>query len=277
MKFLFLPIVFLLLLIVVSSCHNSRNHFPSKNVTNITNSAAVPDSIFIINREAMVRNFTPWYGYDYNNVKLSQCFIGLDKDSNTIDKRAFLTQLINGGVVAFKIMIHNSLPVYKLYALQAKDASIQSTILQTAQNELFNYEMEGKELPDYDFIDLNNEHYNKSNTKGKTIVLKCWFIKCVACVREFPELNALVDEYKDRNDIIFISLAPDAKTDLISFLREKPFKYAVVPQQKKYVDEQLKLYEFPTHILLNKNGKIVKVTNSIDDMVPFIKEQTRKP
>ena len=271
MKLLFLPVAFLFLFIALS-CHNNRNHFFSEN---ITDDSKISDSVFIIKRQAFVRNFKTWYGYNYSNIKLSQRFVGLDSDSNKIEKRAFLNQLITGGVVPFKIMIYKGLPVYKLYSLHTNDAGIQSTIQQTAQNDLFNYEMEGKELPGYDFIDLNNNRYNNSNTKGKTIVLKCWFIKCVACVREFPELNALVDEYKNRNDILFISLAPDARPDLITFLKEKPFKYAVVAQEKNYIEEKLKLYEFPTHLLIGKNGKIIKVTNSIEELIPFIKEQTR--
>jgi thiol-disulfide isomerase/thioredoxin len=45
--------------------------------------------------------------------------------------------------------------------------------------------------------------------KGKIVVIKCWYIHCAACIKEFPEVNNLVRKYKDRKDIIFISLAED--------------------------------------------------------------------
>jgi cytochrome oxidase Cu insertion factor (SCO1/SenC/PrrC family) len=94
--------------------------------------------------------------------------------------------------------------------------------------------MEGTKMSEFNFIDLNGKNYDKSSTKGKIVVLKCWFIHCVACVKEFPELNKLVDENKNRNDILFISLAMDSKQDLIKFLKTKEFKYNVIPEMKSY-------------------------------------------
>lgn len=141
-----------------------------------------------------------------------------------------------------------------------------------ALTEIEHLEMEGKELPAYNFTDLNGKTYNESNTKGKIIILKCWFIHCVACVKEFPELNKLVDEYKNRSDIQFVSLATDSKEKLTLFLKTKEFKYAVVPEQEKFMSEQLHITSYPTHILIGKDGKIVKVVNSIDELTPFIKK-----
>jgi len=63
---------------------------------------------------------------------------------------------------------------------------------------------------------------------------------------------------------------------LISFLNTKDFKYAVVPDKEKYMSEQLRITAYPTHILVGKNGKIVKVVNAITDLVPFIEKQAGK-
>jgi hypothetical protein len=32
----------------------------------------------------------------------------------------------------------------------------------------------------------------------KIVVIKCWYIHCAACIKEFPEVNNLVRKYKDR-------------------------------------------------------------------------------
>ena len=71
---------------------------------------------------------------------------------------------------------------------------------------------------------------------------------------------------KNRDDIQFISLATDNQQELLSFLKTKEFKYAVVADKEKYMTEQLKISAYPTHILVDKNGKIVKVVNAIDDL-----------
>ncbi len=259
---------------ITFSCKNSS---PANQVqTDVKDTSNQSSKVFAVYQNEILKDYETWYSYYYYRIHLSQDFIGLDVDSNKISKASFLQQLSTGSVVPFNIQTSDDVPVYKLYPLHATDSSIQSTIQQAAQNETFNYEMEGKKLPDFDFTDINNNRYNKANTKGKIIVLKCWFIKCVACVKEFPELNELVNEYKNRNDILFVSLAPDSKEALVSFLKKKPFEYAVVPDQRNYIDEKLKLYEFPTHLLINKNGTIVKVTNSISEIIPFIKKETGK-
>jgi peroxiredoxin len=145
-----------------------------------------------------------------------------------------------------------------------------------AEAEKRHLNMEGKQLPSYDFTDLSGKRYDKTSTKGKILLLKCWFINCVACVKEFPELNRLVDSFQNRSDILFVSLASDDKQKLTSFLQKKPFKYSVVPNQEKYMEEQLGIAAYPTHVLVDKDGKIIKVTNSIEDMLPFLEKQIRQ-
>ncbi len=76
-------------------------------------------------------------------------------------------------------MIRDNLPIYKLYKSAKNNPDIRNTIKQMALTEIAHFNMEGKELPDYNFIDLNGNAYNKTTTKGKILVIKCWFIRCV--------------------------------------------------------------------------------------------------
>jgi peroxiredoxin len=141
-----------------------------------------------------------------------------------------------------------------------------------AATEIEHFKMEGIDIPEFNFTDLNGKVYNKSSTKGKIVILKCWFIHCVACVKEFPELNKLVDEYRQDTNIKFISLARDSKENLISFLKDRQFKYAVVPNSDNYVTHSLGIQEYPTHIFIDENGKIQKVVNSVDDLIAFLRK-----
>src|SRR5690606_15029725 len=98
----------------------------------------------------------------------------------------------------------------------------------------------------------NKNHYTNENTKGKTLILKTWFINCKACVAEFPELNEFVEKHKHRNDIVFVSLALDTKSELEDFLQKKYFEYEVVPNQEEFI-EKLNLQIYPTHIIVDKD------------------------
>ena len=274
--------IFSLLILWILQCILSCNNIDStklskeqQNDTSKTNSnKPLSEKDFTINAEDILKDFKTWYDYTYYNIHLAQDFIGLDTDSSKINKTEFLTRLTTGNFVPLKILIRNNVPIYRLYKLN-NNVDIRATIKQAALHEISNYKMEGKELPNFNLTDLNGNIYNKTTTHKKIIVLKCWFIRCVACVKEFPELNKLVDEYKQNSDVLFISLAMDSKQDLIPFLSKRQFKYAVVPEKKKYMEEDLGINAYPTHILIDKNGKIVKVVNNVDDLIPFLKQQTK--
>ena len=224
----------------------------------------------------ILKNLNSWWTYTYQNINLSQDIIALAPNSKVLSKKVFLQLLTTGNFYPVKIGMTNNLPSYKLYSLNTSDKDIQNTIIQLASDELFYYNMEGKELPTYQFEDIAGQKYNNVNTKGKIIVLKCWFIHCVACVKEFPELNKLVDNYKNRKDILFISLAFDDKQDLKSFLKTHKFNYAVVPNQQTFMIDKLGINTFPTHVVVGKDGKIRKVVDNCNALLPALKKETLK-
>jgi thiol-disulfide isomerase/thioredoxin len=138
------------------------------------------------------------------------------------------------------------------------------------------FKMEGLPLTEFNFTDLNGNKYTNENTKGKTIILKTWFINCKACVAEFPELNEFVEKYKQRNDMIFVSLALDSKAELENFLQKNDFEYQVVPNQKEFIDKKLNLQMFPTHIIVDKIGTILKIVNKASEMISFLENENKQ-
>ena len=270
----------IILFTVLFSCNNIDHKNEPETSENIGDALVVKtnnlNEVFKVDSEALTKDFMTWYTYTYNKIHLSQDFIALDVDSLKIDKLAFLKKLESGRVIPFKIKMVEGQPVYKLYDLVSKDESIKATMKQMASTEIAYLKMEGTEMPAYNFTDINENVYTKSSTKGKLVVLKCWFIHCAACVKEFPELNKLVDDNKNVQDLIFISLAMDAKSELQKFLKTKEFKYAVVPEMKNFMVDKLGVTEFPTHVLINGDGKIIKVVNRIDDLIPFLNIEKTK-
>lgn len=224
----------------------------------------------------ILKNFNSWWIYTCQNINLSQDFIALAPNSKPLSNKIFLQLLTTGDFYPVKITLTNDLPSYKLYSLDTSAKDIQNTIIQLASEKLFNYNMEGNKLPVYHFEDIAGNKYNNENTRGKIIVLKCWFIHCVPCVKEFPELNKLVDNYKNRKDILFVSLAFDNKQDLTNFLKTHKFNYAVVPNQQIFMTDTLNINTFPTHIVIGKDGKIKKAVNNYNDLLPALKKEALK-
>lgn len=213
------------------------------------------------------KDFTAWWNYYNAETKLSADFISLDITGKPISKGSFLKTLETGDYIPVRLTSKNASVIYQLYQLKgAGDKGIRPTIQYQAEIEYKYYEMGGKEIPDFNLTDINGHIYNKENTKGKIVVLKCWFIHCVACVQEMPALNKVVQEYKKRKDIVFVSLAEDSKEQLKEFLTTKAFNYAVVADKKDYMTNELKVTEYPTHFILGKNGLIIKATSDHDQL-----------
>jgi len=221
-----------------------------------------------VNFKNVEKDFITWWTYHENNIRLSSNFIAIDNLSNRISKEDFLGKLTSGDYIPLKLISKDSLTYYKLFKLdQSSNIEIRKQIKSSSTTDYIHFKAEGKTFPKFQFVDLKGVIYNNENTKGKIVILKCWFITCHACVAEFPELNNLVDNYRNRKDIVFISLALDSKEKLNQFLSQKKFNYAVVADQEKFIRNELNVSMYPTHIIIDRNGVILKVVNSADEMI----------
>lgn len=265
--------VSLVFMLVFSSCNTSTKE---KSNSIDEKSEAHTNITFSIKPAEIVKGFNTWWSYYYREINLAEEFTALDINSKNIDKVEFLTRLQTGKFIPIKTMIRENVTQYKLYGLENRDPRIGDIIKQEANKILAYYQMEGKPLPAFNFKDLNGNIYTPENTKGKIIVLKCWFIHCGTCIEEFPELNKIVQQYKARKDILFISLASDSKQDLEVFLKTKEFDYEVIPDQTIYMVDSLKLWGYPTHIIIDKNGKVRIIAGKYKDFVQTLSKEAEK-
>ena len=135
--------------------------------------------------------------------------------------------------------------------------------------------MEGTSFPEFNFKDLNGNTITTESLKGKIVVIKCWFIHCAPCIKEFPAVNKLVTQYKSRKDIVFISLSEDTAKQLQLFLIKKSLLFSTIPNMKKYMNETLHLSGFPTHFILNKKGQIAKVLMNYESLELALKKESQ--
>jgi peroxiredoxin len=224
------------------------------------------------------KNFMDWWTYHYKSVMLSRDFVGLDSNAKEISKEEFLKALNDGGFIPIRLESKNkAIFYYKLFKIEpTSDTSIQATIAEEAFSTIQNYKKEGKPFPVFSFKDLDDNLITNENLKGKIVVVKCWFIHCVACIAEFPEVNKMAMKYKDRKDIVFISLAEDSPEQLKAFLIKKPLLYSVVPNLKMYMNTTLKINGFPTHFIVNKKGIIKKVTSNYHDLEVALEQVSKE-
>ncbi|WP_202702697.1 TlpA disulfide reductase family protein [Flavobacterium sp. UGB4466] len=222
------------------------------------------------------KNFKDWSVYQSKNIMLSRDFLALDALSTEISKETFLDQLANENYIPIRLKSEQGIYCYKLFTIQPNsDTSIKATIHQIGFDALKNYKMEGTVFPPFSFKDLEGNLVSNESMKGKIVVIKCWYIHCTPCIREFPQVNKLAAEYKDRKDMLFVSLAEDSATQLKTFLSRKPLSYAVIPDMKVYMNEALQLNSFPTHFILNKEGMIAKVLPNFESLEVALDKESK--
>lgn len=193
------------------------------------------------------------------DYKPSRDFVAHNSDLKPISKLMFLEKLATGNYIPLRLNGNDNKLHYSLY--KTSNTDIGGIVQAYAYAWLSDYKKEGKKFPAFNFVDINGVKYNSANTKGKVLVVKCWYIGCQRCEAEMPELNQLKARYKNREDIIFISLAFDSKLKLQAFLKRKRFDYPIVANQRNFMVKNLNVEYYPTHFIIDKKGMVVNVVD----------------
>jgi peroxiredoxin len=249
--------LFLLVFLTIASCNTT----PQYGIPEV-------DPIQIQN------DFMKWWTYNRNNIILSSDFKPLDENSQIISKENFLKKLTLGNYIPLQLESKDAFTYYKLYKLEPNcnpDIKISNKSESIASYQRF--KKEGTLFPKFNFKDIKGTIYNIETTKNKIVVLKCWNLHCQKCIEEMPELNSLVEKYKTRKDIIFISLADDSSQKLEGFLIKKEFNYAVISNQELFIKDTLNITAFPTHIIINKKRQISKEVTNFKELAMALEKE----
>ena len=247
-----------LLLLLLVSCADRENNKPAATL-------AYGEST--VDAAAIENDFMAWWSYFNDHIVLSADFVALDTARNTISKDAFLHQLTTGAYIPVKLVSRDAATYLQLHPLSQKaDENISQTVRNQANTAYQQYSMEGSTFPDFAWVSLDGQRYDKESTAGKYLIVKCWFIACGACIKEFPELSQLVAQNRHRDDVTFVSLAYDSPEALMKFMVKRDFGYSVVPVDRDFLETELGVYNYPTHIIVNQQGNIEKVVNTVGEL-----------
>lgn len=133
---------------------------------------------------------------------------------------------------------------------------------------------DGEKFKGERITDINGNKFDLKTATAKIYVLNFWFINCPPCKKEIPELNTLVNQYKDNKDVVFLAIALDEKFELVDFLKTTPFNYNIV--SGKYYANKYGVRSFPTHVIVGKDGLIKFSTIGLAPNTIFWLEKTIK-
>ena len=132
-----------------------------------------------------------------------------------------------------------------------------------------------KKLPDFNLKDLDGGSITNKDLNNKVVVLNFWFAACKPCVEEMPELNKLVEKYKDNNAVLFLAPSFDNQDLLKKFVKRKDFRFKILANST-ILDKKLGILIYPTTIILNKEGNMIEILKSDKDIFGLIDKAIQK-
>lgn len=243
----------LLMLLIVGCNSNPEITFNAKKINNI------------------IESDTNYFKYFIGSLNFNDSSLYFNEYDSIVDSHNFFQKLYNGRYFPIKSANYNA---YKLFNIKKwPKESVNDLVRGLAFQQIRRITLINKELINMPIKDIHNIILDSNAIKNKIVFVKFWFINCTQCVLEMPQLNMLVDKYKDREDILFLSFAFDDPKKLKIFLDKTTFKYKVISVDKSYVLDTLGIQIFPTHLLVRNNQikKILKGPSEISEILKSIK------
>src|SRR4030042_6734370 len=114
-----------------------------------------------------------------------------------------------------------------------------------------------KKTPDFSLQDLNGKKLGLNQFKGKVIFLNFWATWCSPCKEEMPSMEALHQQFKEKNFILLtISVDYAGVNPVREFIGKQRYSFPVLIDQK---GETLDLFEVkgvPMTFIIDKKGRM---------------------
>jgi thiol-disulfide isomerase/thioredoxin len=112
-------------------------------------------------------------------------------------------------------------------------------------------------MPAFLVNDIAGNPVSSASWKGKVVLLNFWATWCPPCRAEVPVLVDLASRYKDRVQIVGVSL-DDEPDDVKQFVKDEGINYPVVMASREIVAEYGGVPALPTLFVVNPDGKVVQ-------------------
>lgn len=133
----------------------------------------------------------------------------------------------------------------------------------------------GDPAPDFRLTDLNGEVHQLSDYKGQGVFVNFWGTWCKPCEKEFPLMEKQYQVYKDQGvQILAVNIA-QSDYEVRNFAEQRELTFPIVIDKNKSVMEAYNIIPLPTTLLVNPEGKIVKIITgamSEEDIASYMEQ-----
>jgi peroxiredoxin len=119
-----------------------------------------------------------------------------------------------------------------------------------------------------DFIlnDLQGDVFRLSNQRGKPVLIFFGTTWCPSCRSQLPLYKEIYETYTQRGlEVIYINIM-ETREKVIRFAKANSFPFKVLLDQNGEIATNYAVVGVPTLVLIDKEGKIIKITHSTADL-----------
>jgi len=136
----------------------------------------------------------------------------------------------------------------------------------------------GIRAPDFTLPNIEGKNLKLSDFRGKVVVLDFWATWCGPCRASFPTMQALVNQYKDKN-VVFLFVdtwqqgsPKNIRDEVQKFIVDNKYMFNVLFDYKQNIVAKYKIDGIPTKIVIDKRGQFASINSSDDNLRALIDE-----
>ncbi|HBA97868.1 MAG TPA: hypothetical protein DCZ23_07155 [Lachnospiraceae bacterium] len=124
----------------------------------------------------------------------------------------------------------------------------------------------GKQMLDFSVTTIQGETFSLSDVlkKKEAVMVNFWATWCHPCESEMPYIQEAYEQYKDKVDIIALSIEPSDTNDVLKkYVKEHNMTFAVANDAETGINPETRLsniyteYSIPVTLLVDRFGTIV--------------------
>lgn len=115
--------------------------------------------------------------------------------------------------------------------------------------------------PEFELPDLQGNPLKLSSLRGKYVVLDFWGSWCIWCIRGIPHMKEAYKKYKDKMEILGVD-CQDTEEKWKAAVEEHQLPWLQVRCPEDYLQtlgQQYRIQGFPTKVIIDPEGRLVKV------------------
>ncbi len=163
----------------------------------------------------------------------------------------------------------------RLVVLIILAAAIVFAIYSSINKDKYNALKIGDAAPDFELVDLDGNRHNLSDYKGQGVFLNFWGTWCAPCKKEMPAMGRQYQVFKDQGvQILAVNIA-ESELKVKRFADQYGMVFPTLIDTNKSVMRAYNVKPLPTTLLINPNGKIIKIITgemSEDDIKGYMEE-----